>query len=58
MRNTNIKKNEEVFFIASQYQNEPIQIDYFTKSKGTAVPEKLVIKKETDSGIKFYIGAQ
>jgi len=55
MKSTKIKKNEEVFFIASQYQKEPIKVDYYTKSHGTAVPENRVRKEETESGVKFFV---
>lgn len=57
MANTKIKKNEEVFFIASQYKKEPIKVDYYTKSQGTAVPKDRVIKKETELGVRFFVGA-
>jgi len=57
MANTKIKENEEVFFIASQYKKEPIKVDYYTKSQGTAVPKDRVIKKETELGVRFFVGA-
>ncbi|MEK7079596.1 MAG: hypothetical protein AAB929_05995 [Patescibacteria group bacterium] len=57
MTNTKIKKNEEVFFIASQYKKEPIKVDYYTKSQGAAVPKDRVIKKETELGVRFFVGA-
>ena len=57
MANTKIKENEEVFFIASQYKKEPIKVDYYTKSQGTAVPKDRVIKKETELGARFFVGA-
>lgn len=56
MNGTKIKKNEEVFFIASQYQKEPIKVDFYTKSQGTAVPKDRVRKKETELGVKFFVG--
>ncbi len=48
-----IQKKAEVYFIATQYKNKPIRIDFYTKT-GKHVPSKEVKKEETREGIRYF----
>lgn len=52
-----MKKNKatkkEVYFIATKYGDNPIKIDYYTKT-GEHVPHKAVEKVQTTAGTQFF----
>lgn len=46
---------KEVYFIATRYRNEPLNVSFFIKGKGgKQIAEELVEKKRTKEGVKLF----
>lgn len=48
------KTRKEVYFIASRYRNNPINVTFYSKSSGERVPKESVEKVVTSKGVKFF----
>lgn len=46
-------RKKEVYFIATKYKNQPVKIDFYTKT-GESIPSKEVKKEETKAGPRFF----
>lgn len=52
MQKTKVPK-KEVYFIATRYKNNPLNIVFYTK-EGERVPTKLVEKEKTAVGTRYF----
>ena len=49
----NKTKKQELVVVATKYKNQPIKIDYYTKS-GESISKNSVIREKNSSGAKFF----